>query len=114
LRAAIGLSQESDQESADEYAQDPHRESTVTRPTELAARMLRSYLGAVAAGVAETRRTLAWTDADDTAGGQPIGDPGSLALVAGLNAGAAALYSEYVTTAYRPAGPSGAPEPTAA
>jgi len=118
LRAAIGLSQESDQdseqESADEYAQDPHRESTVTRPTELAARMLRSYLGAVAAGVAETRRTLAWTDADDTAGGQPIGDPGSLALVAGLNAGAAALYSEYVTTAYRPAGLSGAPEPTAA
>ncbi len=87
---------------------------SVVRPTELAARMLRSYLSAVAAGVAETRRTLAGAGAEMPTGGVPTGDAGSLALVAGLNAGAAALYSEFVSTAYRPSGPFGASEPTAA
>jgi len=131
LRAAIGQaapeagphsSRASARSSADESGRgitgEPSRQTSASPPTELAARMLRSYLGAVAAGVAETRRTLALADtdtgADMAAGGQPIGDPGSLALVAGLNAGAAALYSEYAPTGYRPAGPSGAAEPTAA
>ena len=93
-----------------EFAHEPG----AVRRTELAARMLQSYLSAVAAGVAETRRTLAGGGTDNPTGGEPIGDPGALALVAGLNAGAAALYSEFVSTAYRPTGPSGAPEPTAA
>src|SRR5664279_5326351 len=86
VQAAIGPSrQDSTPESVPE--------SSAVRPTELAARMLQSYLSAVAAGVAETRRTLAGAGADTAPGGEPIGDPGSLALVAGLNAGAAALYS---------------------
>jgi len=107
VQAAIGPSrQDSTPESVPE--------SSPVRPTELAARMLQSYLSAVAAGVAETRRTLAGVGADTAPGGEPIGDPGSLALVAGLNAGAAALYGEFVSTAYRPAGPSGSMEPTAA
>ena len=93
---------------------EPVRRPGATRPTELAAQMLQSYLTAVAAGVAETRRTMAEVGADLQNGGEPIGDPGSLALVAGLNAGAAALYSEFVSTSYRPTGPSGAAEPTAA
>lgn len=111
LRAAIDQSTE---ESSHYPTQEFRQESSGIRTTELAARMLQSYLGAVAAGVAETRRTLAGADAVVATGGEPIGDPGSLALVAGLNAGAAALYSESVSTAYRPAGPSGAAEPTAA
>jgi len=86
----------------------------VVRPAELPARMLQSYLSAVAAGIAGTRRTLAAAGDQSTelpVGLESVDYPGSLALVAGLNAGAAALSGERVSSADRPARAGG---PTAA
>ena len=86
--------------------------------TELPARMLHRYLDAFAAGVGSTRLAFAGTGTDpDDGDSGPDGsgpDVGSLALAAGLNAGAAALHGEIATAAQRPAETLSAAEPTAA
>jgi hypothetical protein len=84
--------------------------------SEVPARLLRSYLEALAAGITGTRRmlgSLGGADAqDDTA---MAGDPDALALVTGLNAAAAALHGQIDAPAYRPIqGERGSDEPTAA
>jgi hypothetical protein len=99
--------------------------------TELPARLVLSYLTALAAGVAGTRAAFAASPESaalgDSFGGQvsatdtsDVGasgstDVGAMALVAGLNAGAAALHGEIVSPAHRPAEPGWrGTEPTAA
>ncbi len=109
------------------------------RFTELPARMLHRYLDAFAAGVGSTRLAFAGTGADDDPadrgrnrdfddggddgsdrdphGGGRTGDlpdVGSLALAAGLNAGAAALHGDIISAAQRPVEQWRAGEPTAA
>jgi hypothetical protein len=103
------------------------------RFTELPARMLHRYLDAFAAGVGSTRLAFAGTGVDDGDGAEDSGssdgmhlgdgmrhrepdepDVGSLALAAGLNAGAAALHGEIATAAQRPAENWRSEEPTAA
>lgn len=80
--------------------------------TELPARMLRSYLHALAAGIAGTRQMLA---ASGPAGDEPgSGDTGALALVTGLNAGAAALHGQIAATSRRSIEEVRGLEPTAA
>jgi hypothetical protein len=78
--------------------------------TELPAVMVLRYLDALAAGVASTR--LAFMNVSADFGGATAGDVAAFALVAGLNAGAAALHGENAGTPYR-LGSSGT-EPTAA
>ncbi len=109
--------------------------------TELPALMVHRYLDAFAAGVGSTRLAFAGTGADRDApddpstdfaddpvdGGVGRGDDdidrngaddrpdiGSLALAAGLNAGAAALHGEIATAAQRPVEHWRSGEPTAA
>jgi len=87
--------------------------------TELPARMVSSYLTALAAGVAGTRAAFADSPAeqgqapDELTAGLSAVDVGTMALVAGLNAAAAALHGEIASPAYRP-GREWAAEPTAA
>lgn len=69
--------------------------------TELPARMLRRYLDAFAAGVGSTRLAFAGADQDDRVSA-PTGDVGALALVAGMNAAAAALHGEISSTGPHP------------
>jgi len=77
--------------------------------TELPALMVLRYLDALAAGIASTRLAFSNFDADADVGG---GDVAAFALVAGLNAGAAALHGEIAASSYRRG--RGGPEPTAA
>jgi hypothetical protein len=92
----------------------PDRPGTATEPpTELPARMLRSYLHALAAGIAGTRQMLA--DAGQHADDEPaFGDTGALALVTGLNAAAAALHGQIVAPSRRSVEEVRGLEPTAA
>jgi hypothetical protein len=82
--------------------------------TELPALMVLRYLDALAAGIASTRLAFRGVDGagDPALGGIADGDVGAFALVAGLNAGAAALHGEIAASSYR-LGRVGA-EPTAA
>ncbi len=86
------------------------------RFTEPAARMLHRYLDAFAAGVGSTRLAFAGNGPDDDDGGDGADEPdvGSLALAAGLNAGAAALHSDASSAAQRPIQYWESAEPTAA
>ena len=110
-------------------------QDTFPRPdaalTEVPARLVLEYLTALAAGVAGTRAAFAAT-LDSEASGELFGgqfsgadtsdlgpsglaDVGAMALVAGLNAGAAALHGQIVSPAQLPGEPGWrATEPTAA
>ena len=110
-------------------------QDTFPRPdaalTEVPARLVLEYLTALAAGVAGTRAAFAAT-LDSEASGELMGgqfsgadtsdlgvsglaDVGAMALVAGLNAGAAALHGQIVSPAQLPGEPGWrATEPTAA
>ena len=93
----------------------PDRPGAVTQSlTELPARMLRSYLHALAAGIAGTRQMLAASgqQADDDVPG--YGDTGALALVTGLNAAAAALHGQIAAPSRRSVEEVRGLEPTAA
>jgi hypothetical protein len=80
--------------------------------TELPALMVLRYLDALAAGVASTRLAFMNVDASADFGGGAGGDVAAFALVAGLNAGAAALHGENAGSPYRLG--RGNTEPTAA
>jgi len=90
------------------------------RLTEVPARLLRTYLQAMAAGIVGTRQVLAEQVApgpfagagEDTTG--VAGDVGTLSLVTGLNAAAAALHGEIDAPAYRSAEDTYRSEPSAA
>ncbi len=89
--------------------------------TELPARMLHRYLDAFAAGVGSTRLAFAGTESDPEPADEgqyeemaERPDVGSLALAAGLNAGAAALHGEITAALQRPAEHWRSDEPTAA
>ena len=56
--------------------------------------MVLRYLDALAAGIASTRLAFCGVDAVPEVGGSADGDVAAFALVAGLNAGAAALHGE--------------------
>jgi len=96
---------------------------------ELPARLVRTYLDAVAAGIAGTRAAFAATADEGSLGpqspggaaaaggsgtGWDVGDVGTMALVAGLNAGAAALHGEITSPSGRADLQWRAAEPTAA
>ena len=99
---------------------DPQIRRPVPVLTELPARMVSSYLTALAAGVAGTRAAFAQSlgeqgpAADEPTTGSSSGDVGTMALVAGLNAAAAALHGEISSPAYRAGREWRAAEPTAA
>jgi hypothetical protein len=80
--------------------------------TEVPARMLHSYLHALAAGIAGTRQML--TTAGQRDDEPTFGDIGALALVTGLNAAAAALHGQIVAPSRRSVEEVRGLEPTAA
>ena len=85
--------------------------------TEIPAQLVDRYLRALAAAVASTRHAIAprdEPDVDDASSGFPTADAGTMALVAGLNAGAAALVGGVGSRAFAAGRDWRAAEPTAA
>ncbi len=109
LEAGAGFLLAAVTEQPDAEVDEPRAAASPDEQTEVPARLLRRYLRAVASGVAGARARL---DPDEQIAGEPAA--ASMAVAAGLNAGAAALQGEFVGSAPAAAGGVRVHEPTAA